>query len=377
VDNLVFLCFDHHDEYDSRTSQGKGLTAGEVSFFRDELLASIENTWKEAKPFDITPLIDITDISGHYVWEAGNSTAELDIRATSHDEIEVSGLAFWGTNSPYGPNIGQLDFKASLSNNAVAYVDPNSGYEMHILFTHKGLSVKEKNIAGQFGMNVSFGGDFVRSEKINEHHAGGAAFAFEVFARDGNIFLKGQADEKQLTFWGLDKSPFLLDNGKILFIRQEEALSHGHRMPSVPNVYYTHQLIILDPKTTFEKIITNQKPYEDGNDGSSKILNMRTPTLSADQNFLYFVTEKYVTASQFVKVNINTGEWVELFSAESFELVLMGDGEPLFLVAVSEVRNRGRDIYYKLCDETGRVLKEFDNQENMLRYKATLPENNR
>lgn len=29
-DNLVFLCHDHHDEYDGRTSQSKGLTEGEV-----------------------------------------------------------------------------------------------------------------------------------------------------------------------------------------------------------------------------------------------------------------------------------------------------------------------------------------------------------
>ena len=29
-DNLVFLCYDHHDEYDSRTSTSKGLREGEV-----------------------------------------------------------------------------------------------------------------------------------------------------------------------------------------------------------------------------------------------------------------------------------------------------------------------------------------------------------
>ena len=65
------------------------------------------------------------------------------------------------------------------------------------------------------------------------------AFASEVFVRDGHIFLKDMRGENQLTFWGLDKSPFLLDNGKILFIRQEEALSHGHKKLSVVQVYYT------------------------------------------------------------------------------------------------------------------------------------------
>lgn len=36
-DSLVLLCFDHHDEYDSRTSQSKGLTVEEVRRYRAQL----------------------------------------------------------------------------------------------------------------------------------------------------------------------------------------------------------------------------------------------------------------------------------------------------------------------------------------------------
>jgi len=36
-ENLVWLCFDHHDEYDSRTSQSKGLKISEVRAYRDKL----------------------------------------------------------------------------------------------------------------------------------------------------------------------------------------------------------------------------------------------------------------------------------------------------------------------------------------------------
>src|ERR1019366_6110509 len=36
-DNLVFLCFDHPDQYDSRTSQSKGLTEEEVREYRAQL----------------------------------------------------------------------------------------------------------------------------------------------------------------------------------------------------------------------------------------------------------------------------------------------------------------------------------------------------
>lgn len=38
--NLVWLCLEHHDEYDTRTSQSKGLTTGEVREYRDRLYKS-------------------------------------------------------------------------------------------------------------------------------------------------------------------------------------------------------------------------------------------------------------------------------------------------------------------------------------------------
>lgn len=43
MDNLVYLCLEHHDEYDSRTSQSKGLTSAEIRHYRD-LLYSLYNT---------------------------------------------------------------------------------------------------------------------------------------------------------------------------------------------------------------------------------------------------------------------------------------------------------------------------------------------
>jgi hypothetical protein len=38
-DNLVFLCFEHHEEYDRRPSQSKALLASEVRKYRDQLYA--------------------------------------------------------------------------------------------------------------------------------------------------------------------------------------------------------------------------------------------------------------------------------------------------------------------------------------------------
>jgi hypothetical protein len=41
VANLCFLCLNHHDRYDSRTSQSKGLSEHEVKGYRDKLYARL------------------------------------------------------------------------------------------------------------------------------------------------------------------------------------------------------------------------------------------------------------------------------------------------------------------------------------------------
>lgn len=42
--NLAFLCLKHHDQYDSRTSQSKGLTLEEVKGYRGQLAAFVADT---------------------------------------------------------------------------------------------------------------------------------------------------------------------------------------------------------------------------------------------------------------------------------------------------------------------------------------------
>ena len=42
--NLVFLCLRHHDEFDSNTSQSKGLAEREVAYYRDRLFEVYVNT---------------------------------------------------------------------------------------------------------------------------------------------------------------------------------------------------------------------------------------------------------------------------------------------------------------------------------------------
>jgi hypothetical protein len=41
LDNLAFLCFEHHDRYDSKTSQSKNFSIAEVKAYRDELYRGV------------------------------------------------------------------------------------------------------------------------------------------------------------------------------------------------------------------------------------------------------------------------------------------------------------------------------------------------
>lgn len=48
--NLAWLCLQHHDQYDSRTSQSKGLTEAELRHYRDELYAFNDAARRRLEP---------------------------------------------------------------------------------------------------------------------------------------------------------------------------------------------------------------------------------------------------------------------------------------------------------------------------------------
>lgn len=68
--NLAFLCFDHHDEYDSTTRQSKGLTRLEVIQYRDDLLAELKRRWSVGEffapppPSPISLVLNISNTGG-------------------------------------------------------------------------------------------------------------------------------------------------------------------------------------------------------------------------------------------------------------------------------------------------------------------------
>lgn len=64
-ENLAFLCLEHHDEYDSKPSQSKGLTPRELTQYQKELIAMLTAKWldegaQDTQPTRPLPVINIT-----------------------------------------------------------------------------------------------------------------------------------------------------------------------------------------------------------------------------------------------------------------------------------------------------------------------------
>jgi hypothetical protein len=94
--NLAFLCLEHHDEYDSRTSQSKGFTEAELRSYRDQLyetLQTIVSTEKQAGDGSLTGNLPTDDDETapdqherHIYTELWNSL--FDFRIAAHNLVD-------------------------------------------------------------------------------------------------------------------------------------------------------------------------------------------------------------------------------------------------------------------------------------------------
>lgn len=165
-DNLAFLCLEHHEEYDARSRQAKGITIGEVKRFRSELLTAISAEW--AKPTNFGIVNRAPDgVSGRYLRSESNSEAEIEIVSLGDGMYKVSGLALWGTNHG-APNSGSVDFRAEERSGRLFYRDrTDSGvYSLELEPTSTGLKVLEDGVSDYHGMNVVFSGSYSRAAEL-------------------------------------------------------------------------------------------------------------------------------------------------------------------------------------------------------------------
>ena len=160
IENLVFLCLDHHDQYDSRPSQSKGFRKAEVQCYRAEL----EEALRASRSAPIKLQNDdpsMKEWEGVYRWEDGNASAELQIVRSAPERYLISGLALWGIQTSEAPHDGILDADAILIGDCLVLKE--QGYELSIALTDSGLNVTQKpHAADLFGMNVTFEGQYHR-----------------------------------------------------------------------------------------------------------------------------------------------------------------------------------------------------------------------
>lgn len=171
-ENLAFLCLDHHDEYDSLSSQRKNFTIGEVKRFRDELYLTVNKAFAQQVHFGEIKVPPSDPYAGDYTRiDGGENSAELKLTPLP-DSLEgdaqyyVSGLAIWGASRPHGPNFGTVEFVGQMNDERrIVHRRVRGGEEVitELSFIGNGvLKVREENWVGEYGMNVTFEGTYQR-----------------------------------------------------------------------------------------------------------------------------------------------------------------------------------------------------------------------
>jgi outer membrane protein assembly factor BamB len=185
----------------------------------------------------------------------------------------------------------------------------------------------------------------------------------KIIERENNIFvIMTDGSTKQLTFNQSDIYPILLPNNtEVVYVRVQNMSG-----------YKSKKIMIVDINDLKERVLTDQKPYLDGLDGTSEILTVDNPILSTDGNSILFVTEKYATGNQLVKVDLKTGKWTELFPAETFEQLTISPFKGHYLVGQSDIGENGRGTYYRLVDSKGNIVKKFNDERSMMNFKIGL-----
>jgi hypothetical protein len=178
LENLAYLCFHHHDAYDSTRSQSKGFSMGEVKEYRSELRNMVQRALNQEIRFGTVMIEQRDPYAGHYVRNFSSllCSAELDITplpdtVTGDIRYFVSGFALDGGHREAGPNIGSLEFVAEIHNGRLHHTfltnDDRDPHEITIQMTELGLRVDEENEFGVYGFGVNFEGDYQRAEKLD------------------------------------------------------------------------------------------------------------------------------------------------------------------------------------------------------------------
>lgn len=165
IDNLVFLCLEHHDQFDSRTSQSKGLTSDEVRRFREELATAIGHAWTQPITFGSVEGPPPDGVSGRWVQGDAFDSAEIEVERMPDNRVRVHGFALHGKTRNIGPNFGELDFEGDLIDQAVTFVGERrrgQSYTLRLRFLGDRVIADEHGAFRYFGAGAHLGGEYRR-----------------------------------------------------------------------------------------------------------------------------------------------------------------------------------------------------------------------
>ncbi|MCR9056306.1 MAG: hypothetical protein NXI02_03145 [Rhodobacteraceae bacterium] len=172
--NLAFLCLEHHDLFDSSSSQSKGLSVSEVKKFRGELYEAIGRSFSIQVHFGEVTVPNKDPYAGHYVRLGKNEdSAEIELTPIPSNieglpRYAVTGEALFGAERFSGPNMGEIEFVSVLEDEELYFSetlskDLSAPHTIRLQFFEGILKVEDENYFGKYGMGVHFGGVYRRT----------------------------------------------------------------------------------------------------------------------------------------------------------------------------------------------------------------------
>jgi len=165
LDNLAFLCLTHHNQYDSRTSQSKGLTLNELLHFREELHKLLAQAWRQPVkvgqvevPGTQVPATEdapaTRSIEGYYVRSTTFHWGEMQVKLLLGDRVKILGFASWRGPRVHTPFSKSLVLEAPLLDDGkrvffrgqLNSANDNSSpypYQLELIFERFGADVME------------------------------------------------------------------------------------------------------------------------------------------------------------------------------------------------------------------------------------------
>jgi hypothetical protein len=114
-ENLVFLCLKHHDQYDSRTSQSKGLTVEEVRGYRGQLVTYVSETLPQSAADIAKALVRALDRPAFRTpFHSESSLPRFRDAIAEAIETINTGKTPQGTQLPSKADVGDRSVRANL-----------------------------------------------------------------------------------------------------------------------------------------------------------------------------------------------------------------------------------------------------------------------